>query len=91
MNDLFYFIKINFNYFINKSYLIDSIVVYTIDHVLIDTISSPKNIQTVIEKPMMHPEEAVMSLLQALNLSKLAYHRTLKILLRSRPFISMVP
>ncbi|CAN7071386.1 unnamed protein product [Brassica oleracea var. botrytis] len=36
---------------------------------LLDKISSPRNIQTVIERPMMHPQEAVMSLLQALNLS----------------------
>ncbi|CAN6987035.1 unnamed protein product, partial [Brassica rapa subsp. trilocularis] len=36
---------------------------------LIDKISSPRNIQTVIERPLMHPQEAVMSLLQALNLS----------------------
>ncbi|XP_013614187.1 PREDICTED: uncharacterized protein LOC106320376 [Brassica oleracea var. oleracea] len=35
---------------------------------LLDKNSSPRNIQTVIEKPLMHPQEAVTLLLQALNL-----------------------
>ncbi|KAG2240318.1 hypothetical protein Bca52824_090808 [Brassica carinata] len=35
---------------------------------LLDKISSPRNIQTVIQKLLIHPQEAVTSLLQALNL-----------------------
>ncbi|CAH8360087.1 unnamed protein product [Eruca vesicaria subsp. sativa] len=35
---------------------------------LLDKISSPRNIQTVIQKLLIHPQEAVTSLLHALNL-----------------------